>query len=45
MEQAFRSLTATGYGPKEAVNRLRTVWPFELFPALLQTLAESNKHA
>jgi hypothetical protein len=38
MEQAFRSLTATGYGPKEAVNRLRTVWPFELFPALLQTL-------
>jgi len=45
MEQAFQSLTATGYGPKEAVNRLRTVWPFELFPALLQTLAESNNHA
>lgn len=44
MEQAFHSLTATGYGPKEAVNRLRTVWPFELFPALLQTLAESKTH-
>ncbi len=44
MEQAFHSLTATGYGPKEAVNRLRTVWPFELFPALLQTLAESKYH-
>ena len=44
MDQAFRSLTASGYGPKEAVNRLRTVWPFELFPALLQTLAESNNH-
>lgn len=40
MEQAFRSLVATGYGPREAINRLRTLWPFELFPALLETLAE-----
>lgn len=45
MEEAFRSLIATGYGAKEAVNRLRTIWPFELFPALLQTLAESQDHA
>jgi hypothetical protein len=45
MLQAFRSLVATGYGPKDAVNRLRTIWPFEMFPALLQTLAESSPHA
>ncbi len=45
MEQAFHSLVASGYGPKEAVNRLRTIWPFELFPALLQSLSESQSHA
>jgi hypothetical protein len=45
MEQAFHSLVASGYGPKEAVNRLRTIWPFELFPALLQSLSESHPHA
>ena len=45
MEQAFNSLVATGYGPNEAVNRLRTIWPFELFPALLQSLSESPPHA
>lgn len=44
MEQAFNSLVASGYGPKDAVNRLRTIWPFELFPALLQTLSESHSH-
>lgn len=44
MEQAFHSLIASGYGAKEAVNRLRTIWPFELFPALLQTLSESHPH-
>ena len=32
MEQAFHSLTTRGYGAKEAVDRLRTVRPFELFP-------------
>ncbi len=45
MEQAFESLVASGYGMKEAINRLRTIWPFELFPALLQSLAESKPHA
>lgn len=45
MEQAFNSLVASGYGPKEAVNRLRTIWPFELFPALLQSLSESHSYA
>ena len=45
MEQAFHSLVASGYGAKEAVNRLRTIWPFELFPALLQSLSESQPHA
>lgn len=40
MEQAYLSLVTTGYGPQEAVNRLRTIWPFELFPALLATLTE-----
>lgn len=44
MEQAFRSLVATGYGAREAVNRLRTLWPFELFPSLLETLAENPPH-
>lgn len=45
MEQAFRSLVASGYGRKEAVDRLRTVWPFELFPSLLEVLAERTPHA
>lgn len=38
MQQAYGSLIATGYQPKEAKDRLRTIWPFELFPALLDTL-------
>jgi hypothetical protein len=45
MQQAFHSLVATGYGMSEAVNRLRTIWPFELFPALLEALAESPPNA
>ncbi|MGD9596830.1 MAG: ATP-binding protein [Steroidobacteraceae bacterium] len=40
MEQAFLSLVESGYGPREAANRLRTIWPFELFPALLAAMAE-----
>jgi hypothetical protein len=42
MEEAFESLVASGYGPQEAADRLRTIWPFELFPALLQSLVESQ---
>jgi hypothetical protein len=45
MEQAFCSLTSSGYSPKQAIDRLRTIWPFELFPALLQTLAETEDYA
>lgn len=45
MEQAYHALVASGYGSKEAVNRLRTIWPFELFPALLETLAERPPNA
>lgn len=45
MEQAYHSLVASGYGPKEAVNRLRTIWPFELFPALLEILTDRPPNA
>ena len=45
MQEAFRSLIVTGYGHKEAINRLRTIWPFELFPALLETLKEGMPDA
>jgi len=41
MEQVFRSLVDSGYGAKEAIDRLKTIWPFELFPAVLASLAES----
>ena len=42
MNQMYRSLRASGYGKTEARNRLRTHWPFELFPALLATLDEDE---
>ena len=45
MQQTYRSLVASGYGPEDALNRMRTIWPFELFPALLETLRESPPHA
>lgn len=45
MEQAFRSLVASGYSRRDATNRLSTIWPFELFPALLQRLSEETNHA
>jgi hypothetical protein len=45
MENAFHSLVSSGYSAKEAGERLRTLWPFELFPALLQSLSESHSHA
>ena len=40
MEQSYNSLLAAGYDHREAIIRLQTLWPFELFPAMLQTLAE-----
>lgn len=40
MREAYNSLVLSGYGKPDAVNRLRTIWPFELFPALLQTLID-----
>jgi hypothetical protein len=45
MQEAFRSLVDSGYGRKEAVDRLRTLWPFELFPAILEALAEAPPNA
>lgn len=45
MEQAFRSLVLSGYGSQQAADRLRTIWPFELFPALLESLTERPPHA
>lgn len=42
MEEAFDALVATGYSPVEAANRLRTIWPFELFPALVQSFVEKE---
>jgi len=44
MQEAFNSLVVSGYGRKEAINRLRTIWPFELFPALLESLADTHSH-
>lgn len=45
MNEAFESLTASGYDPHEAADRLRTIWPFELFPALLQSFVEHHPPA
>jgi hypothetical protein len=42
MKEAFDSLVSSGYGRKEAAERLRTIWPFELFPAVLQSLVEQS---
>jgi hypothetical protein len=44
MQQAYGSLVATGYGAEEAINRLRTVWPFELFPSVLESIREAKSH-
>ncbi len=40
MEIAFRSLCDSGYSKRDALNRLRTLWPFELLPELLQAFEE-----
>ena len=45
MEEAYNSLVLSGYGKGDAVNRLRTIWPFELFPALLESLREQTADA
>ena len=45
MNQAFDSLVASGYGKSDAVDRLRTLWPFELFPAILQSLVEEQMNS
>ena len=45
MKEAFDSLIASGYGVPEAADRLRTIWPFELFPAVLQSLVEHQSPA
>ncbi len=42
MKQAFSSLLTSGYGRAEAADRLATLWPFELFPAVLQSLVEDQ---
>ncbi len=44
MEQVYDALVATGYGPEDAINRLRTISPFELFPSILETIREANSH-
>jgi hypothetical protein len=42
IEQAFEALRATGYSPKEAIVRLRTMEPFPRFPAELVALVEAK---
>jgi hypothetical protein len=44
MEQVYDSLVATGYGTEDAINRLRTISPFELFPSILETIREAKSH-
>jgi hypothetical protein len=44
MEEAYNSLVVSGYGKADAMNRLRTIWPFELFPALMESLIEQGSN-
>jgi Histidine kinase-, DNA gyrase B-, and HSP90-like ATPase len=44
METVHRSLCESGLSSREVLNRLRTLWPFELFPELLQTFEEKLIH-
>lgn len=39
MQQVFRALIGAGWTRDDARERLRTLWPFELFPALLETIS------
>lgn len=41
MKEAYDSLVSSGYDQKQAVDRLRTIWPFELFPAILQSFTDT----
>jgi hypothetical protein len=45
MYEAYKALLACGYSHEEAQTRLGGVWPFELFPALLQTLKEEENNS
>lgn len=45
MQQTFLWYVDSGYTPKDAVGKLRSIWPFELFPAILETLAERSSNA
>lgn len=44
MQQAYDSLIESGYAADEAIRRLQTIWPFELFPSLLESLREAENH-
>ena len=45
MSQALRALSDAGHSHAEAINRLRVLWPFELFPALIETFARGDGDA
>ncbi|MGE0638848.1 MAG: ATP-binding protein [Thermoanaerobaculia bacterium] len=45
MEETFRSLISDGYGKREALRRLQLIFPFDLFPALLESFKESHLDA
>lgn len=44
MEQAFDALLSSGYSVKHALERLAMMWPFELYPELLQALYEDKSN-
>lgn len=44
MEQTYESLINSGYGAEDAINRLRTIWPFEEYPALLESVKETRSN-
>ena len=45
MVHALRSLLDAGCSRAEAIERLRVLWPFELFPALLETISRTESDA
>jgi hypothetical protein len=44
MKQTLQALVDSGCSRADASSRLRTLWPFELFPALLETLTRPETH-